>query len=176
MQLSRKLQLQNLESPLLISAFLQSLETLDNGKPYKVAYEVDLSLTINCYRCDVSLNCESNIACTSDIQNVQTNIQQWNVLTVLKLWNEQLSGESSRSAIMLTTCCCTCDIHSLNCFLNYFQCSHHVRLLLCHVMTNHTSCMLLKELHERAQYKKDQCMPKISSNKLLLNFHRHFWT
>jgi len=72
MQLSRKLQLQNLESPLFISAFLQSLETLDNGKPYKVAYEVDLSLTINCYRCDVSLNCESYIAGTSDIQNVQT--------------------------------------------------------------------------------------------------------
>lgn len=31
-------------------AYLASLETLDNGKPYKIAYYADLALTIDCYR------------------------------------------------------------------------------------------------------------------------------
>jgi aldehyde dehydrogenase (NAD+) len=30
--------------------FLQSLESLDNGKPWKDAYSIDLHLALKCYR------------------------------------------------------------------------------------------------------------------------------
>ena len=40
----------NILSYFNVGFFLQSLETLDNGKPYNISFNVDLALTIKCYR------------------------------------------------------------------------------------------------------------------------------